>query len=121
VNIHLFEGREVARVANARDHRGDVAVGPAFIDRLDVAHLQGGGRQRASPTRYENSAATWLLQAGVDVGTVSEVLGDSSPMQTMSTYAHVLPGAQTRAVEAIADRLRSRKPASDVPGDPVLP
>ncbi len=68
-----------------------------------------------------HSAATWLLQAGVDVRTVSEVLGDSSPMQTMSTYAHVLPGAQTRAVEAIADRLRSRKPASDVPGDPVLP
>lgn len=52
-----------------------------------------------------HSAATWLLQSGIDVRTVAAVLGHSSPVTTLNTYAHVLPGAEARAVEAIAERL----------------
>jgi integrase len=59
-----------------------------------------------------HSAATWLLQAGVDVRTVAEVLGHASAVTTMQTYAHVLPGAQEQAVERIADRLNATVTAS---------
>jgi integrase len=59
-----------------------------------------------------HSAATWLLQAGVDVRTVAEVLGHASAVTTMQTYAHVMPGAQEQAVERIADRLNATAAAS---------
>jgi len=63
---------------------------------------------KLSTTRLHDvrhSAATWLLQGGVDVRTVAAVLGHSSPVTTLNCYAHVMPGAEARAVEAIAERL----------------
>jgi integrase len=52
-----------------------------------------------------HTAATWLLQSGVDVRTVASVLGHANAITTLGTYAHVMPGAQARAVERIAERL----------------
>jgi integrase len=52
-----------------------------------------------------HSAATWLLQSGIDVRTVAAVLGHSTPVTTLNTYAHVMPGAEAKAVETIAERL----------------
>lgn len=49
--------------------------------------------------------ATWLLQSGVPLRTVSELLGHSDPATTLRIYAHVLPGADAGAVEAITERL----------------
>ncbi len=55
-----------------------------------------------------HSCASWLLQGGTDVRTVAGILGHSTPVTTLGTYAHVMPGAQAQAVEQIADRLRRR-------------
>jgi integrase len=44
-----------------------------------------------------HSAATWLLQGGVDVRTVAAVLGHRTPVTTLNTYAHVMPGADKKA------------------------
>ncbi len=69
---------------------------------------------KLSTTRLHDvrhSAATWLLQSGVDVRTVAAVLGHSTPVTTLNTYAHVMPGAEAKAVEAIAERLEKREPA----------
>jgi integrase len=52
-----------------------------------------------------HTAATWLLRSGVDVRTVAEVLGHAKATTTLGTYAHVMPGTGTRAVEAMAERL----------------
>ncbi len=63
---------------------------------------------KLSTTRLHDvrhSAATWLLQGGVDVRTVAAILGHSTPVTTLNTYAHVMPGAEAKAVEAIAERL----------------
>jgi integrase len=63
---------------------------------------------KLSTTRLHDvrhSAATWLLQGGIDVRTVAAVLGHSTPVTTLNTYAHVMPGAEAKAVEAIAERL----------------
>ncbi|HEY6326591.1 MAG TPA: site-specific integrase [Candidatus Cybelea sp.] len=64
--------------------------------------------QRLHDVRH--SAATWLLQSGIDVRTVAAVLGHSTPVTTLNTYAHVMPGAEAKAVEAIAERLGRAKP-----------
>jgi len=64
---------------------------------------------KLSTTRLHDvrhSAATWLLQGGIDVRTVAAVLGHSTPVTTLNTYAHVMPGAEAKAVEAIAERLQ---------------
>jgi integrase len=61
-----------------------------------------------SSTRFHDvrhSVATWLLQSRIDVKTVAAVLGHGSPVTTLTTYAHVMPGAEENAVEAIAERL----------------
>jgi integrase len=65
------------------------------------------GAKRSSQTRLHDarhSTATWLLQDGVDVKTVAAILGHSSPVTTLTTYAHVMPGSEARAVEVIAKR-----------------
>jgi hypothetical protein len=41
----------------------------------------------------------------IDHKRAAEILGHSSPMTTLVTYAHVLPGIGGAAVDAIADRL----------------
>ena len=48
-----------------------------------------------------HTSASLLLQAGVNVKVVSERLGHSRIEQTLSTYAHVMPGMQGIAAEAI--------------------
>lgn len=47
-----------------------------------------------------------MLQGGIDVRTVAEVLGHTDASTTLRTYSHVLPGATDRAVDMIALRLR---------------
>jgi integrase len=49
-----------------------------------------------------HSHATHLLTEGVPVHIVAARLGHSSPMVTLSVYAHVLPTSDERAAEVIA-------------------
>jgi len=46
--------------------------------------------------------ATVLLLAGVPVHVVSQRLGHASPVVTMTTYAHVMPGNDADAVTTFA-------------------
>jgi integrase len=52
-----------------------------------------------------HTAATWMLAAGTDVPTVARVLEHSTPSTTLNVYAHVIVGAEARAVSAIGNRL----------------
>ena len=45
--------------------------------------------------------ATWLLKDGQPVKVVGERLGHAKTSITLDTYAHVLPGMQDGAVEAL--------------------
>jgi integrase len=46
-----------------------------------------------------HSHATVLLTAGVPVHVVSQRLGHTSPVVTLTVYAHVVPGSQREAAE----------------------
>ena len=48
-----------------------------------------------------HTAASLWIKAGVDVFVVSRRLGHSNPAFTMRTYAHLLPGQQRAAAEAL--------------------
>lgn len=52
-----------------------------------------------------HTAATHLLVAGVDVRSVSGILGHASATTTLSTYAHLVVDAQRDAVEKLGHRL----------------
>lgn len=49
--------------------------------------------------------ATWLLYKGIDIRTVSERLGHAKVATTLELYAHVLPGRDAAAAEAIGEVL----------------
>jgi integrase len=53
-----------------------------------------------------HTCASWMIGGGVDVRTTAGVLGHSSANVTLAIYSHLLAGAQTKAVEVVADRLR---------------
>jgi integrase len=48
-----------------------------------------------------HTCATLLLQQGVHVKIVSEMLGHSNIKITLDVYSHVLPNMQTQAVDAM--------------------
>ena len=109
-------------VAALRSHRErmraagfDVDAGPVFCD-LDGGFLRQGNVHRRSfvpiLTRAKipkirpydlrhTCAATLLLNAGVNIKIVSERLGHASIQITLDHYAHVLPGMQQIAADAM--------------------
>jgi integrase len=60
---------------------------------------------RASLHSLRHTAASWLLAEGVDIITVSAILGHANPSITLNVYAHLLPGASEAAISAIDRRL----------------
>ena len=61
---------------------------------------------KASLHTLRHTFATWLLRDGVDVKTVSAVLGHANASVTLNVYAHLLPGAAEEAITAIDRRLQ---------------
>ena len=63
----------------------------------------GWGRLETGVTFHElrHTQATLLLRAGVPVDAVAKRLGHSSPIVTMTVYAHVLEDADSAAVEKL--------------------
>jgi integrase len=59
--------------------------------------------------------ASQLLGAGVNIKAVSSRLGHSSASLTLSTYAHLLPGADQEAAQRIDDLLSGSKRVAKVP------
>jgi integrase len=64
--------------------------------------LAGAGQEPPSAIRLHDlrhTHATLLLSAGEPIKVVSERLGHSSAVVTMTVYAHVLPGGQRKAAD----------------------
>jgi integrase len=61
--------------------------------------------QRPPRVRFHDlrhTHATQLLAAGVNIKVVSERLGHASVAFTLDTYAHVMPGQQADAADAVS-------------------
>lgn len=67
------------------------------------------GIDRVKFHSLRHTHASLLLAAGVDVKTVSERLGHSSPTTTLRIYAHVMPGRDADAAQIAARALGGLK------------
>jgi len=74
-----------------------------YADWLAMLKAAGVSRHRVHDARH--STATFLLEAGVDVKVVAEILGHSQSWFTRDTYQHVSQRLQTQAAERMATTL----------------
>lgn len=85
----------------------------------DVARTMFDRRVKRSGVRrirfhdLRHTHATIGLRAGVPVKVMSERLGHATPAFTLQQYAHVIPGMQAEAAEAIADLIAEQSNALD--------
>ena len=63
-----------------------------------IEHL---GLPRISFHALRHTAATLMLEGGVNVKTVQAVIGHADPTLLLNRYGHVIPGAQAAAAAAM--------------------
>lgn len=63
--------------------------------------VRNSGLRKIRLHDLRHTHATIAVRAGVPVKVVSERLGHESPAFTLKQYAHVIPGMQAEAAEAI--------------------
>lgn len=68
-------------------------------------HLDEAGLPRIRFHDLRHTAATLMLNAGVPLPTVSQILGHKNPTQTLNTYSHVLSDHQEEAARRIEENL----------------
>jgi integrase len=120
-------------VAVLKNHRKDRAKVNLALAKLDALFFGDAGGKTRHPERFSRTwietvaryrkalgddappairlhdlrhshATSWLL-AGEPVHVVSQRLGHASPVQTLETYAHVMPGNQRQAAQRHAERV----------------
>lgn len=79
------------------------------------ALLEQAGVGRAKLHDARHTAATVMLELGVEPKMVSEILGHSSTYFTQDTYQHWVPSLATAATTAMGDALLGERPASAGP------
>ena len=63
------------------------------------------------PHMFRHTFASVLIAEGVDIVTVSKMLGHSTPSITTDVYSHLIEESQRRAAECISDVMLRRKKA----------
>lgn len=75
----------------------DPLTPPAMRSRLAMAAKQAGLRTKVTPHMLRHTAATQLIEAGVDIRYIQRLLGHAS-LTTTEIYTHVSDGALRRVV-----------------------
>lgn len=69
------------------------------------------GFPRIHPHTFRHTAASILLSNGIDVLTVSKMLGHADTSTTLDTYGHAIEEAKRKAAECISDAILRKKQA----------
>ena len=82
-------------------------ISRSMVNALVKKHLSQAGLDSTqySSHKLRHTAATLMLQNGVDVKTVSSMLGHYSAGFTLDTYAHVTTDAQLKAAQTMGNIL----------------
>lgn len=88
------------------------ALHPDVVRTMFNWRVKKSGVKRIRFHDLRHTHATIGLRAGVPVKVMSERLGHATPAFTLQQYAHVIPGMQAEAAQAIADLI------GDVAGKP---
>ncbi len=74
-----------------------------FCERHDLPHI--------NPHLFRHSAASILISNGVDVLSVSQMLGHSNISTTLNTYSHALEESRQKTAAAVSDVILQQKRA----------
>ncbi|GAA2114381.1 hypothetical protein GCM10009802_13710 [Streptomyces synnematoformans] len=88
---------------------------PANLTRRFRALLDRAGLRRIRFHDLRHSTATLLLEQGVDLVVIKELLGHAHIGVTATVYAHVRLHLQRQAIDTLGDALN---PTDDAPDDP---
>lgn len=92
-------------------------IHPDIIRQMFDKRVKRSGLRRIRFHDLRHTHATIGLRAGVPVKVMSERLGHSTPAFTLQQYAHVIPGMQAEAAEAIARLVSDESDDVDEPDD----
>lgn len=67
------------------------------------------GFPHINPHAFRHSAASIMIANGVDVVTVSKMLGHAKTSMTIDTYSHIIEESKRKATECIADVILRKK------------
>jgi len=76
-----------------------------WLDRFSKRH----GLPHINPHAFRHSAASIMISQGVDIVTVSKMLGHTKTSMTTDTYAHIIEENKAKASECIADAILRKK------------
>jgi len=114
---------DALRIQKSMQAQDRLTIGAHFDDSGHVFQTQVGGpirpflatdafrtlrtrlRIAGSLHSLRHTGATWMLANGVDVRTVSSILGHSSASTTLTVYAHVVEGHERAAIDVLCKRL----------------
>jgi integrase len=74
-------------------------LSPGAVSRAWIRAMESIGMPSVTLHSLRHTHASTLLNAGVDIITVSRRLGHSSPRITLDVYGHLIVGADDRAAE----------------------
>jgi integrase len=100
-NGALYENADRAVFTDEMGRRVTPMAASCAFERL--ARKAGISTTRLHDLRH--TAATTLINAGVDIRTTAGVLGHASPTVTLSIYAHLMADSQRDAVDRLGERL----------------
>lgn len=69
------------------------------------------GLPHINPHAFRHTAASILISEGVDIVTVSKMLGHANPTTTANIYSHIIEESKRKATECIADVMLRKKKA----------
>lgn len=84
---------------------------PPLINSRLSNFCKKNGFQHIHPHIFHHSVASILLSSGVDVLTISKMLGHANPSMTLGVYAHEIAGTRRKTAECISNAILDRKKA----------
>lgn len=84
-------------------------MAPATINQWLKCFSKRHGLPHINPHAFRHSAASIMISQGVDIVTVSKMLGHARTSMTTDTYAHIIEENKAKASECIADVILRNK------------
>lgn len=87
------------------------AINPGTVNNLLNQFCDRHGFPRINPHKFRHTAASILLTSGIDVLTVSKMLGHQNTTTTLNIYGHSVEEANRRAAECVSETILRNKRA----------